>query len=166
MMVGKFKKTVKIRRALFLMSFLCFGFQLSVASPKYLILKMKNQERVVFPIDPSVKVIFQDDVVSLSSERFLFENIQSYSLSDNLTSVVGVQSQDEISAFLNDRTLFVDIPEQKNAEVLFYGMDGVNYPLKQKGKTRTLQIFELPSQLPSGGYILKIGQETIKIVVK
>lgn len=165
-MIRIYKTLMEVMRILFFMFLLCFGCQLSRATPKYLILKMKSQEKIVFPIDPSLKVVFQDGVVSLSTERFLFENIQSYSLSDNLTSVVGLQSKDKVSALLNERTLFVDVQEQKSAEILFYGIDGVNYPLKQKGKTGTLQIFEIPSQLPAGGYLLKIGKETIKIVIK
>lgn len=165
-MIRLIKTLIRKKRIFFIMSFLCLGFHLCIASPKFLILKMKNQEKIVFSIDPSLKVVFQDGVVSLSSERYLFENIQSYSLSDNLTSVVGLQSKDKVSALLNERTLFVDFQEQKSAEILFYGIDGVNYPLKQKGKTGTLQIFEIPPQLPSGGYLLKIGKETIKIVIK
>ena len=116
-MIGLIKTLINKKRIFFIMSFLCLGFHLSIASPKFLILKMKNQENIVFPIDPSLKVVFQDGVVSLSSERYLFENIQSYSLSDNLTSVVGLQSKDKVSALLNERTLFVDFQERKNGNV-------------------------------------------------
>ncbi len=165
-MIKLIKNLMNKKKILFILSLLCFGLQSNIATPKFLIFKMKNQKKIILPIESSLKITFQDGVVSLYSERFLFENIQSYSLSDNLTSIVKIEGKDKISAFLNERTLFVDTPEQKNVKVLFYGIDGVNYPLKQKGKTGTLLFFELPSQLPSGGYILKVGQETIKIVVK
>lgn len=141
---------------------LCLSFMLPVLgySQTHLVLTLKSGQSVSIELTEMPKITFEEGVMAIGTENFLVSNVSKYTF-DNGSVGIEIESNDLGIDLRHAAEGYITLGNSNSKPVVLYDLRGVQMPIKTTAEeNRTKLDF---SALPSGTYIMSVGNEHIKI---
>ena len=142
--------------------FLCLSLLLPVLgySQTHLVLTLKSGQNVSIELTEMPKITFDEGIMAIGTENFLVSNVSKYTF-DNGSVGIEIESNDLGIDLRHAAEGYITLGNSDSKAVVIYNISGVQMPIKITAKeNRTKLDF---SALPSGTYIMSVGNEHIKI---
>ena len=152
-----------MKKILFIYFIMVSTLNLFARKNEYIVVHMKDGSYAVFPIEKKPRITFEGQVVTISDERWQISNIKKYTIEDSETiDMVNLDKSKNINGYtINNGQIAIRLAD-KAQKVRLYTLGGMELPLLGKPDSNGVLRFSLP-QTGDGVFLLKIGDETIKI---
>ncbi len=153
-------------RLLILFLSLSLTLVLSAKERDCLLLHFTDGSRAVFLLEDNPKVMFEDGLVYIGTEHYRFGNIRKYTLADSENIGSGIEIVESAGKNVRIENGVLYLTQGKaESDVRIYSADGKEMPLTSVNKDGGVLTVDL-SAYGSGVYMLQVGSETIKIIVR
>lgn len=141
----------------------CVPISMFAEQRKYLNIHLKSGSNVYFLLTENPKITIDKGILTVSTERFQLSNISKYTLDVNATDIVLPEGMEKMTYSLEGKVAYV-ATSKANEEVTLYSLDGKELPTHILYKDRSGLTVDL-SKYQTGVYLLRIGGETLQIVL-
>ena len=141
----------------------CVPISMFAEQRKYLNIHLKSGSNVYFLLTENPKITIDKGILTVSTERFQLSNISKYTLDVNATDIVLPEGMEKMTYSLEGKVAYV-ATSKANEEVTLYSLDGKELPTHILSKDRSGLTIDL-SKYQTGVYLLRIGSETLQIVL-
>lgn len=132
----------------------------NISATNNLVLYLYSGTTISFPIEDQPKIVFEDGVISISTERFQINNVQKYTFSENeALSIEGVDT-DEVKMYQGDK-IVVDLNSVSD-KVSVYSSKGLEQAVSAV-KTDERKVVLDMSNLQPDVYVISVGNKSFKI---
>lgn len=130
----------------------------------HLVIHLSSGTRLTLPVEDRPQITFDDNVLCISTERFLFSDVRKYTFSEN--DAVGIEAIDAdktgVSLKRLDGEQIAVSVKDASAAVRVYSASGVEQPIRHTASKDGAVILDLTG-LALGVYVISAGGETLKI---
>lgn len=132
------------------------------ASARSLVLELTNGDKIYYLIGGETNPVltFNKGTVSVEGTQYAFANIAKFYISetDDPNAIEGVSTKPE--AAIKEGIIYV----QTKGQVQLFSTDGrqMNAPVSRQGDSTVVDA----TSLPTGSYILRIGDQSVKFIKK
>ncbi len=142
---------------------LSFSLNLAAEERDCLLMHFKDGSKAIFLLKDSPKIMFEDGVVSIDTKQYQFTNIRKYTLenSDQISSAIELLEGNSKDFRIENGVLYF-AKNGGNSKISIYTVDGKELPMNSTRNKNGINL----SVYGSGVYLLKAGNETIKISVR
>ena len=141
----------------------CVPISMFAEQRKYLNIHLKSGSNVYFLLTENPKITIDEGILTVSTERFQLSNISKYTLDANAADISSSEGMEKMSYLLKGKVAYI-ATSKANEEVTLYSLDGKELPTHILHKDRSGLTIDL-SKYQTGVYLLRIGSETIQIVL-
>ena len=142
-----------------------FGCVSMTGAADFLTVHLNDHTKISFAIATHPKILLTDGTFTIGTGQFLLTNISKYTLGDqDETTALETNMTHGLSFYPNPTKDYVYIRTDKDTKLRLYSLSGIEFPVQYK-KQEGLIILDLRG-LKSDTYLLRVGEETLKIQKK
>lgn len=130
---------------------------------KYLNIHLKSGSNVYFLLTENPKITISKGILTVSTERFQLSNISKYTLDVNAADISSPEGAAKLSYSLEGKVAYIATSKADEA-VSLYSLDGKELPTHIIHRDNSGLAVDL-SRYQTGVYLLRIGSETLQIVL-
>ena len=141
----------------------CVPISMFAEQRKYLNIHLKSGSNVYFLLTENPKITINEGVLTVSTERFQLSNISKYTLDVNAPEVSSIEGKEKTTYTLEGKVAYI-ATSKFDEEVTLYSLDGnklSTHILYRDGSGLAIDL----SRYHTGVYLLRIGSETLQIVL-
>ena len=136
---------------------------ISAEQRKYLNIHLKSGNNVYFSLSENPKITISRGVLTISTESFQLSNISKYTLEVEVPEVSSIRDMEDLFYSLDEKIAYVTTSKD-NENIMLYSLDGKNLPTQIIFRNGNRLGIDL-SRYQAGVYLLRIGSETLQIVL-
>lgn len=152
-------------RSLLFILFTTWASLTHASDTNHLVIHLSSGIRLTLPVEDRPQITFDDNVLCVNTERFLFSDVRKYTFSEN--DAVGIEAIDADRSGvslkrLDGEQIAVSVKDASSAMVRVYSASGVEQPIRHTASKDGAVILDLTGLVP-GVYVISAGGETLKI---
>ena len=141
----------------------CVPISIFAEQRKYLNIHLKSGSNVYFLLTENPKITISKGILTVSTERFQLSNISKYTLDVNAADISSPEGAAKLSYSLEGKVAYIATSKADEA-VSLYSLDGKELPTHIIHRDNSGLAVDL-SRYQTGVYLLRIGSETLQIVL-
>ncbi len=141
----------------------CVPISMFAEQRKYLNIHLKSGSNVYFLLAENPKIAINKGILTVSTERFQLSNISKYTLDVNAADISSPEGVDKLSYSLEGKVAYIATSKADEA-VNLYSLDGKELPIHIIYRDKSGLAIDL-SRFQTGVYLLRVGSETLQIVL-
>lgn len=141
----------------------CVPISMFAEQRKYLNIHLKSGSNVYFLLTENPKITINKGILTVSTERFQLSNISKYTLDVDANEIASPGHSGKSTYTLEEKVAYV-ATSKADEEVTLYSLDGKMLPTHILYRDSNGLAVDL-SRYQTGVYLLRIGSETLQIVL-
>lgn len=141
----------------------CVPISMFAEQRKYLNIHLKSGSNVYFLLTENPKITIDKGILTVSTERFQLSNISKYTLDVNAADISSPEGIEKMNYSLEGKVAYIATSKVDEA-VNLYSLDGKELPIYIIYRDKSGLAVDL-SMFQTGVYLLRIGSETLQIVL-